>query len=144
MELVSACLVGVACRYNGKCRTDGVLAARFSRGDLLPVCPELLGGLCLPRPPSEIRGGTGADVLDGRARVVSREGEDLTDAFVRGAEACLGLAKSVGAAEAFLAANSPSCGSGSVYDGSFSGCLVPGEGVTAAILGREGIRVHRV
>jgi uncharacterized protein YbbK (DUF523 family)/N-acetylglutamate synthase-like GNAT family acetyltransferase len=144
MELVSACLVGVACRYNGERRTDGVLAARFSRGDLLPLCPELLGGLCLPRPPSEIRGGTGASVLEDRSRVVNREGEDLTDAFLRGAEACLRLAKSVGASQAYLAARSPSCGSGSVYDGSFSGRLVAGDGVAAALLKRNGIEVHCV
>jgi uncharacterized protein YbbK (DUF523 family) len=144
MELVSACLVGVACRYNGACRTDPTLAARFAKGDLLPVCPELLGGLRLPRPPSEIRGGAGAEVLDGRARILSREGADLTDAFLRGAEATVRLAKSVGAAEAFLAANSPSCGAGSIYDGSFSGRLVPGDGVAAALLKRNGIRITRV
>ena len=144
MELVSACLVGVACRYNGARRTDEALAARFCRGDLLPVCPELLGGLPLPRPPSEIQGGAGADVLDGAARVASREGADLTEAFVRGAEAALGLAKSVGAREAFLAARSPSCGAGEIHDGSFSGRTVPGDGVTAALLARNGILIVRV
>jgi uncharacterized protein YbbK (DUF523 family)/GNAT superfamily N-acetyltransferase len=136
--------VGVACRYNGACRTEGVLAARFSRGDLLPLCPELLGGLPLPRPPSEIVGGSGAEVLDGEARVLSREGEDLTAAFLRGAEAALGLAKSVGAQEAFLAARSPSCGFGEVHDGSFSGRLAAGDGVAAALLARNGIRITRV
>jgi uncharacterized protein YbbK (DUF523 family)/GNAT superfamily N-acetyltransferase len=144
MELVSACLVGVACRYDGACRTEDALAARLSRGDLLPVCPELLGGLPLPRPPSEIRGGAGAEVLDGAARVCSREGADLTADFVRGAEAVLALAKSVGAKEAFLAARSPSCGVGEIYDGSFTGKAIPGDGVAAALLARSGIRLTRV
>jgi uncharacterized protein YbbK (DUF523 family)/GNAT superfamily N-acetyltransferase len=144
MEIVSACLVGVACRYNAACRTDAELALRFSRGDLMPVCPELAGGLCVPRSPSEIRGGTGADVLDGRARVVDKERRDLTEAFIAGAKATLALARAVGAREAFLAANSPSCGVGNVYDGSFSGVIIPGDGVAAALLKRSGISLTRV
>jgi uncharacterized protein YbbK (DUF523 family)/GNAT superfamily N-acetyltransferase len=144
MELVSACLVGVACRYNAACRTDPELVRRFAEGGLLPVCPELAGGLGLPRPPSEIRGGGGAEVLEGRARVIDREGRDSTEAFVAGAEATLALARAAGATEAFLAANSPSCGVGEVYDGSFSGRKVLGDGVAAALLARNGVRITRV
>lgn len=141
MEIVSACLVGVACRYNAHSRTDPALALRFAKGDLLPICPELAGGLGLPRPPSEIRGGAGEEVLEGKARVVDSEGGDLTEAFISGARATLAAAKAAGASEAFLAANSPSCGSGRVYDGSFSGALVPGDGVAAALLRQNGIRI---
>jgi len=144
MKLVSACLVGVACRYNAASRVDPALAARFAEGDLLPVCPELLGGLGLPRPPAEIQGGTGAQVLDGDVRVRDREGRDLTAAFVAGAEATLALARAAGADEAFLAADSPSCGVGEIYDGSFSGRRVPGDGVAAALLRRHGIRLTRI
>jgi uncharacterized protein YbbK (DUF523 family)/ribosomal protein S18 acetylase RimI-like enzyme len=141
MEIVSACLVGVACRYNAHCRTDPALALRFAKGDLLPICPELEGGLGLPRPPSEIRGGAGAEVLEGKARVVDSEGGDVTEAFISGARATLAAARAAGASEAFLAANSPSCGAGFVYDGSFSGRLIPGDGVAAALLRQNGIRI---
>jgi uncharacterized protein YbbK (DUF523 family)/GNAT superfamily N-acetyltransferase len=144
MEIVSACLVGVACRYNAVCRTDPALAIRFAKGELFPVCPELAGGLGLPRSPAELEGGDGTLVLSGKASVVDREGLKVTDAFVAGARATLALARAVGASEAFLAANSPSCGSRFVYDGSFSGRLVPGDGVTAALLEQNGIRITRV
>jgi uncharacterized protein YbbK (DUF523 family)/ribosomal protein S18 acetylase RimI-like enzyme len=144
MEIVSACLVGVACRHDCGSRIDPALAARFALGDVFPLCPELLGGLGLPRPPAEILGGTGEDVLDGSARVVDGLGSDVTGAFIAGAEASLRLARAVGATEAFLAGNSPSCGSGFVYDGSFSGRLLPGDGVTAALFARNGIRPRRV
>lgn len=110
----------------------------------MPFCPELSGGLGLPRPPAEIHGGTGEDVLDGRARVLDREGGDVTRAFVAGAEASLALARACGASEAFLAANSPSCGAGEIYDGSFSGARVEGDGVAAALFRRNGIRLTRV
>ena len=110
----------------------------------MPFCPELFGGLGLPRAPAEIRDGDGAAVLDGRARVLDRDGHDVTAAFLAGAEASLSLARSCGATEAFFAANSPSCGVGEVYDGSFSGRKIPGDGVAAALLRRNGIRLVRV
>ncbi len=144
MKLVSACLVGVKCRYDGRDRTDPALAAAFAAGDLMPVCPELLGGLGLPRSPAEIVGGAGAEVLDGKARVVDREGRDVSAAFVAGAEATLALARSCGADEALLAERSPSCGVGEVYDGSFSSRTRPGDGAAAALLARNGIRITRV
>ena len=105
------------------------------------VCPEVDGGLGTPRPAAEITGGDGADVLAGRARVVTRDGRDVTEAYVAGARRALEAARAAGAETAILKARSPSCGKGAVYDGSFSRALQSGDGVTAALLAKSGIRV---
>jgi len=141
--LISACLLGEKVRYDGgdkRCE-DAILTRWHAEGRLVPICPELTGGLGVPRPPAEIPGGQGTEVLDGRARVMAKTGEDVTDAFIRGAEAALALAKREGAVCAVLMARSPSCGSRVTYDGSFSGHTVAGQGVTAALLIRNGIAV---
>ncbi|HEU4963702.1 MAG TPA: DUF523 domain-containing protein [Bacilli bacterium] len=142
MKVISACLVGCQCRYDG----DANLVDRFKemveRGEAVFVCPEQLGGLSTPRPPAQIVGGTGEDVLDGKARVVTDGGEDVTDQFVKGAEEALRMAQLVQATEAVLKERSPSCGSSLIYDGSFSGAKRPGHGVTAALLERHGIKVY--
>jgi len=111
------------------------------RGKALPVCPEKLGGLPMPRPPAEIQGGDGRDVLEGRARVVNREGMDVTPAFTAGARATLELARRHGIRIAILKERSPSCGSTAIYDGSFSGQTRSGQGVTAALLRSHGVKV---
>jgi uncharacterized protein YbbK (DUF523 family) len=111
------------------------------RGEVLPVCPEQLGGLPTPRPPAEIVGGSGEDVLDGQARVITRDGQDVTDNYLRGALEVLRLAQLAGVDEAILKERSPSCASTEIYDGTFSGTLRPGCGVTTALLRRHGIRV---
>ena len=129
--LVSACLLGVPCRYDGTGKADERLLALASTHTLIPVCPEQLGGLCTPRPPAERNG----------AQVRTQSGEDVTDAFQRGAEQTLFLARLLGCKMAILKANSPSCGSGSIYDGSFQNRLIPGEGITAALLRQNGIAV---
>jgi uncharacterized protein YbbK (DUF523 family) len=144
MKLVSACLLGVNCNYRGRSWRDASLCGRFAEGGLFPICPEILGGLPLPRRPAEIQDGDGNDVLDGRARVVDDAGCDVTDRFIAGAEAALRIARSVGADEALLVESSPSCGRGGIHDGSFSGRRRPGDGVTAALLMRNGITVTRV
>ena len=110
---------------------------------LVPVCPEVLGGLATPRAAAELIGGDGAGVLAGAgdARVVNIDGDDVTGAYRRGAEAAVMVAKAVGAERAVLKARSPSCGSSAVYDGSFSRRLVPGTGVTAAALRAAGLEV---
>lgn len=141
--LVSACLLGRACRYNGAacyhpqvahfCRQPGLFC--------LAICPETLGGLPTPRSPAEIQGGNGYDVLAGRARVLTVTGRDVSPAFVRGAERALCLAKKVGALAALLKARSPSCGKDYVYDGSFRHTLRPGPGVTTALLAAYGLPV---
>lgn len=142
--LVSACLLGVRCRYDGGDNLAPQVVSGAAHCCLVPVCPETLGGLGTPRPPAELVGGDGTDVLAGQARVVTREGRDVTHAFLRGAEEALKVARVVGAGEAWLKARSPSCGVTCVYDGTFSRRLRPGPGVTAALLLREGIRVREV
>ncbi len=139
--LVSACLLGIPCRYDGAACPHDQLQALATRGDVLPICPEVVGGLPIPRPPAEIQGGDGGDVLDGQAQVVNVEGKDVTAEFLAGAQRALRIVQRCGIQEAILKARSPSCGVGQIYDGSFSGRLVEGDGVTAALLKREGIIV---
>lgn len=141
--LVSACLLGQRVRYDGgdDARVEDEVLARWSaEGRVVPFCPEVAGGLSIPRPPAEIRGGDGRDVLAGRARVTTRE-RDVTEAFLAGAEAALRVARAQGVVAAVLKDRSPSCASRALYDGSFSGRRRPGMGVTAARLEAAGIRV---
>ncbi len=141
MKLVSACLLGINCNYKGKSKLTKKLLEEFKEGGMYPVCPEILGGESIPRPPAEIKQGTGSDVLAGKVKVVNPTGEDVTSEFLKGASETLRIAKAVGAKEAILKARSPSCGSGKIYDGTFSGTLVDGDGVTTALLKKNGIRV---
>lgn len=143
--LISACLMGEPVRYDGKGkRLDHNLIARWKlEGRLVVFCPELAGGFQVPRAPAEIADGkVGADVLVGQASVIEIGGSDVTDQFVKGAEKALALARAEGCAFALLIDGSPSCGSGFVYDGSFSGRRHPGRGVTAALLIDNGIEVY--
>lgn len=114
---------------------------KFEGQELIPVCPEQLGGLSTPRPPAEIVGGDGGDVLDRCASVITVQGEDKTREFLCGAHQTLEIAKSHNATAAVLKSNSPSCGCGLIYDGTFTGELVDGDGVTSALLRRQGIQV---
>ncbi|MGB9589914.1 MAG: DUF523 domain-containing protein [candidate division WOR-3 bacterium] len=135
--LVSACLVGVHCRYDGSSRPD--LAPRIPDNRILiPVCPEQLGGLPTPRPPALLCGGDGRDVLSGRASVLSQDGQDVTEKFMRGALETVGIAKKLCVQEAYLIEKSPSCGVNWVW--TTSG-LYPGMGVAAAALTAKGVRV---
>ena len=131
--LVSACLVGQRVRYDGRDADphEALLARWQAEGRLVPICPEVAGGLPVPRPPAELVAG----------RVLTRPGEDVTAAFTSGAQAALALAKRHGIRLAVLKAKSPSCGSAGIYDGTFTGRVVPGEGVTAALLRAHGIEV---
>jgi uncharacterized protein YbbK (DUF523 family) len=108
---------------------------------MFPVCPEVQGGLSVPRVPAEIQGGTGEDVLEGKAKVVNMNGQDVTEQFLKGANQALQIAQSVGAKEALLTERSPSCGCGLIFDGSFKGRFIAGDGVTAALLKKNGIKV---
>ena len=125
--LVSACLLGFDCKYSGGNNALGedVLRALKENWALVPVCPEMAGGLPVPRVPSERRAGG----------VFSREGENVTEAFEKGAAVACRLCERFGCRKALLKENSPSCGSGTIYDGSFTGTLVPGDGLAA-----EGLR----
>lgn len=141
MKLVSACLIGVNCNFEAKNCLNLQLFEEFALKDLFPVCPEVLGGLPVPRVPAEIQGGDGSDVLDGKAKVLNMDGVDVTSQFLKGADEVLRIAQTVGAKEAFLTEKSPSCGCGSIFDGSFKTKFIAGDGVTAALLKRNGIKV---
>ena len=129
--LISACLLGENCKYSGGNNYAPAVEALRERYDLIPVCPEQLGGLPTPRVPSERLGG----------KVLNREGADVTDAFLLGAEKTLEIAQAQGIKRAVLQERSPSCGCGTIYDGTFSGALIPGDGVTAELLQKHGIEV---
>lgn len=140
--LVSRCLLGQAVRYDGGCHGPFDILQRWqAEGRVVPLCPEVAGGLSIPRPAAEIPGGQGDRVLDGLASVFTEHGEDVSEAFLAGAAEALRLLREHGIRLAVLKARSPSCGNLHNYDGSFSGRKVPGAGVTAAALQRAGVRV---
>lgn len=141
MYIVSACLLGTKCRYDGGCFNDERLLELARQGKAIPVCPEQLGGCATPREPCEIDGGSGGDVLDGRCRVINAKGEDVTEKYINSAKETLKLAETCGVKKAILKARSPSCGFGKIYDGTFSRKIVPGNGVTSELLMRNGIEV---
>ena len=130
--LVSACLLGLRCRYDGGSQPRADVIALGEKHELIPVCPEQLGGLPTPRPPAEIQG-------DGR--VLNRNGQDVTEAYERGAEETLRLCRTLRCEGAVLKARSPSCGCARVYDGTFTGALIPGQGLAARRLTDAGIPV---
>lgn len=142
--LVSSCLAGVACRYDGRSRPDPDVVDAVNSGRAIPVCAEELGGLPTPRAPAEILGGDGRDVLAGTARVVTIDGDDVTEAFLSGARAVARVAIACGVSHALLQASSPSCGCGRIYDGTHSGQLANGDGVVAAVLKEQGVSITQV
>jgi len=131
----------VNCKYNGKNNLNSKVVELGSKETLIPVCPEQLGGCPTPRVPSEILDGDGADVLDGKSRVMTKNGEDVTEHFIKGAQEVLNIARTMGVKKAILKARSPSCGFCSIYDGTFSGKTKKGNGVTSELLIRNGISV---
>ena len=131
MILISSCLAGVNCNYRGGSSENSNVVELIAEGKAIMVCPEQLGGLTTPRPPAEIRGG----------RVFTKSGEDLTEAFVRGAKETLRIAEKFGCKKAILKSHSPSCGSGQIRNGEFNGALITGDGITAALLKEHGIEV---
>lgn len=129
--LVSACLIGLKCRYDGKEVRDPNVLDLVNEYNLIPICPEQLGGLSTPRSPAEIKEG----------KVQNQEGTDVTTEYQKGAEEVLKVAKIFNCKYAILKERSPSCGSGEVYDGSFSGKLISGKGITTKLLIDNGIKV---
>ena len=129
--LVSACLLGVSCRYDGRSKAYPLVEELCRRHEVVPVCPEQLGGLPTPRTPAERQGG----------RVVTKTGGDVTEQYLRGAAEVVRLARLLGCSVAVLKERSPSCGSGAVYDGTFTGTLTDGFGTAAEALRAAGIRV---
>ncbi|WP_027339629.1 DUF523 domain-containing protein [Halonatronum saccharophilum] len=136
MYIVSACLAGVRCRYNGEGSNNGIVTKLVEEGRAISVCPEVLGGLEIPRMPCEIVN------QEGEEKVLTKEGDDFTDKFILGAQKTLEIAKVVGAKVAILKARSPSCGYGQVYNGNFSGKLVEGNGFTAQLLVDNGLKIY--
>jgi uncharacterized protein YbbK (DUF523 family) len=140
--LVSRCLLGHRVRYDGGANGPFALLQRWqAEGRVVVLCPEVAGGLPTPRPAAEIPSGQGAQVLDGLLPVLTIDGDEVTTAFVAGAEQALALVRQHGIRLALLKARSPSCGNRENYDGSFGGVKVAGEGVTAAALRRAGVQV---
>jgi len=131
MKICSACLVGIKCRYDGNNKTNPKVIALAEKEVLIPVCPEQLAGLSTPREQTEQYG----------VKVVTKSGKDLTKDFYRGAEIVWQIAKLCGAKEAILKQRSPSCGCGKIYDGTFTGKIISGYGVTAALLKKNKIKV---
>jgi uncharacterized protein YbbK (DUF523 family) len=141
--LISACLLGREVRYNGSSLAlhSQILDRWLSEDRLIPSCPELDGGMDIPRAPAEIKGREGIDVLEGQSCVVDINGADVTEYFVRGAKTALALCQAHNIKVAVLADGSPSCGSSSIYNGCFEGIKKAGAGVTAALLRQNGIQV---
>ncbi|MGG1572500.1 DUF523 domain-containing protein [Fictibacillus sp. NRS-1165] len=141
MILISACLAGLEVRYNGTHCLNTKIRKLIEENKAVTICPELLGGLPTPREPAEIVGGHGEHVLDGKARVHEKSGRDVTELYIKGANAALEKARELKADTVVLKEFSPSCGSRFIYNGEFKGTKIAGNGVTAALLQRNGIQV---
>jgi len=131
MIIVSACLAGINCRFDGKNKPNSKIMELVQKGEAIPVCPEVLGGLPAPRDPQEI-------IND---RVITIKGEDVTEQFEKGAKEVLRICKEHGCKKAILKSKSPSCGLGQICDGTFSGKMIEGDGITARLLRENGIEV---
>lgn len=131
MKIVSACLAGVKCRWNGEAKPCQKIIEMVREGKAIPICPEQLGGFSTPRLPAEQRGD----------RVFTNDGQDVTEQFERGAQAALAIAQLVNCEEAILRTKSPSCGCGKIYDGTFSGKLTDGDGVVTKLFKENAIKV---
>ena len=131
LKLCSACLLGINCRYDGKNKLNKKVIELVKRWILIPVCPEILGGLPIPREPAEQRG----------KKVITKSGKDVTKYFKKGAKEVLKIAKLFKAKKAILKQMSPSCGSGKIFDGTFSGKIKKGDGVTTALLKKNKIKI---
>lgn len=137
MYIVSACLAGIRCRYDGKSSENEFVMRLIKEEKAFAVCPEMLGGLKTPRPACEVM----MDI-DGNRKVVDKDGQDYTKEFEEGARKTLEFAKKKGITKAILKSKSPSCGSGLIHDGSFTGTLTKGDGLTAELLIKAGFEVY--
>lgn len=142
MIIVSACLLGLNTKYNGKTNAHALIQKYGAMGKFIPVCPEQLGGLPTPREPVEIINGTGQEVLLGRCSVQGEQGEVVTRQFIKGANEVLKIAEMVNVTAGILKERSPSCGVNCIYNGSFSHETLLGQGVTAALLREHNIPLY--
>jgi len=131
MKLCSACLLGVRCSYKGSDKVNDKVVELAKKKYFLPICPEQLGGLPTPRPATEIKNG----------RIITKEGEDQTEGYLKGVEETLKLCQILGIKEAVLKQYSPTCGCGKIFDGSFSGKVIKGDGILTKLLKSKGIKV---
>ena len=138
MYLISACLVGLNCKYNGENNYNEKAFELVKNGKAIPICPEQLGGLATPRIPAEQR------KVNGKIMVVNKEGKDVTKEFEKGAREVLDLCKKLDVEKVILQSRSPSCGVGQVYSGEFNGTLIEGNGITAKLLQENGIEVVNI
>jgi uncharacterized protein YbbK (DUF523 family) len=137
MYLVSACLAGINCRYDGGNSRISELEELVKSGIAIALCPEVISGLGIPRIGCEI-----IRLSDGSRKVINKEGKDLTEAFIDGAQKTLDIVKILGINKAILKARSPSCGYGKVYNGNFNGKLIEGNGITADLLAKNGVEIY--
>ncbi len=136
--LVSACLAGEECRYDGKSSKDKKVAQLVKKGLAIPVCPEKLGGLSIPRSKAEIEKGNGKDIISKKSKVITEEGVDITSQMIKGAREALSIAQRYRIKKAFMKNKSPSCGCGRIYR---KGKLIKGDGVTVALLKKKDIKI---
>ena len=144
MILISACLLGVKCRWDGTDNTNDKAVDLLKKETLIPICPEQLGGLPTPRLHQEIQGGAGKEVLEKKAKVVNENGVDVTNQFAKGAQETLKIANLYQVREFIGKSHSPSCSCSKIYDGTFSGKSAKGRGVTAELLMRNGIKIREI
>ncbi len=142
MILVSACLAGINCNYKGESRPNKKVIELVRSGKAIPICPEQLGGLSTPRSGARILTNNGNDVLDGKSRLITDDGQDVTEQYLRGAYEVLKLVKEINISKAILKQGSPSCGNGKTQGGKDIRKLVLGDGVTVALLKKNGIEVY--
>lgn len=143
MVLISACIAGVKCRYNASSSYNQKLLENIN-DKYIHICPEVLAGFETPRKPCEIYGGSGEDVLAGNAKIIDKDGTDITCRMLTGAKKALEMCLSNGVTKAYLQGRSPTCGSGRIYDGSFSSTIIKGNGIFTALLVQNGIEVIEV
>jgi uncharacterized protein YbbK (DUF523 family) len=141
MIIVSACLAGVSCRHDGSSKTNKIIQKLVSEKLALPICAEVMGGRPIPRVPCEITGGTAEQVLDGSARVKDKNGNDVTEEILEGVKNVQKAVKRMNVNAVILKTKSPTCGKGRIYDGTFSGQMIDGNGVLTAALLRDGVKV---
>ena len=139
--LVSACLAGINCTFRGKNNLNDKIKTLADNGMAIALCPEVSALLGIPRENIELSGGDGNDLLDGKAKAISSDGRDLTKDIIAGAYKVLEEVRRYGIREAIMKSNSPTCGAGQIYDGTFSNTLKKGDGVLAALLKRNGIKI---
>ncbi|EHQ90777.1 DUF523 domain-containing protein [Desulfosporosinus youngiae] len=142
MILVSSCLLGLNAKYNGESNAHALIQNYTSLGRFIPVCPEQLGGLPTPRDPVEIINGTGWEVLQGKSSARGEHGDEVSLQFIQGAKEVLKIVGMVSVTAAILKERSPSCGVNYIYNGSFAHRLIPGQGVTAALLKQRDIPIY--